>query len=76
MKITIQAAAVFAAIFAVICFGTSIDLFNSLREITDTAAADDTRGFAWFWAFLGLVGAAIAAGSWWIVRDVKSGTPQ
>ena len=68
MKITAQMSLVIAVVFAVICFSVAVTGFTSLREITDVQQAADARGFAWFWAFLGGVGAAFALLSWWLIR--------
>jgi hypothetical protein len=68
VKITARISAIFAALFAVACFCVAITGFTSLGEITDAQQLDDARGFAWFWAFLGVVGVAIGAASAWIVR--------
>jgi len=74
MRISAQMTIVFAAIFAAICFGVAIRGFMSLSEIADAAQLDDARGFAWFWAFLGAIGVAFGAVSFWIVRAEKDET--
>lgn len=74
MKITIQVTAVASLIFALVCFGVAIHGFNALREITDPAIAADTRGFAWFWAFLGAIGVVFAGVAWWLIRSAKEQT--
>ena len=76
MKITIQATAVIAAIFAIICFGVALYLFQSAPEIADATAAADTRGFAWFWAFLGAIAAVCGAAAWWILRSASREAPR
>jgi hypothetical protein len=68
LKISIQATMIFAAIFAVICFGFAISGFASLGDITDPAQAADARGFAWFWTFLASVAIGFSLLSWWITR--------
>jgi hypothetical protein len=69
LKLSIQATAVIAAIFAAICLSVAVTGFSSLGGITDPTAAADAKGFAWFWAFL--AGVATAAGllAWRIARN-------
>ena len=62
---------VIAAIFALVCFGVAIKGFTSIGEITDPVLKADAKGFAWFWAFLGMVGVAFGALSLWIIRTQK-----
>jgi hypothetical protein len=71
MKISAQMSVVMAALFAVICFGVAITGFNSLGGITDPEQLSDARGFAWFWAFLGLMAVLFGAVGVWIVKTHK-----
>jgi len=71
MKLSAQMTMVIGAIFALACFGVAFQGFMSLREVTDPQVASDTQGFAWFWAFLGAVGATFSGVSWWIARTEK-----
>jgi hypothetical protein len=71
MKFSAQITMVMAAIFSSVCFGFAVRGFTSLREIVDPVVASDAQGYAWFWAFLGLVGAVFAVVSWWIARTEK-----
>ena len=71
MKITAKLGIVLAAVFATICFGVAITGFSSLGEITDPVQAADARGFAWFWAFLGMIAVVFGALGVWIVRTEK-----
>jgi hypothetical protein len=64
-------ALVVGVIFALVCFGVAIKGFISIPEIADAKVAADAHGFAWFWAFLGAIGAAFAGVSWWMVRTHK-----
>jgi len=59
---------VIAAIFAIVCYGVAIKGFTSIGEMTDAVQISDAKGFAFFWAFLGTVAAALGAASLWIVR--------
>jgi hypothetical protein len=73
MKLSAQMTLVAALIFAVICFGAAITAFAALADITDSTQLADSRGYAWFWTFLGVVAAAFAAVSWWMIRTDKEG---
>jgi len=63
---------VIAAIFAVVCFGVAITGFSSIGEMADPVQRADAKGFAWFWAFLGVVGVVFGALSIWIIRTQKT----
>ncbi|HUL94797.1 MAG TPA: hypothetical protein VLT89_02240 [Usitatibacter sp.] len=58
-----------AAVMSVLCFAWAASGFIALREITDAKVASDTQGYSWFWAFLGLVAASMAAVSRWLSRE-------
>ena len=73
MKLSAQMALVVAVIFAFTCFAVAIKGFMAIPEITDAKVAADAHGFAWFWAFLGAIGAVFAGVSWWMVRTHKDG---
>ncbi|TAN40970.1 MAG: hypothetical protein EPN25_05755 [Nitrospirae bacterium] len=72
MKLTAQMTAVFAAIFATICFGFAITGFIALKSITDPVQAADSKGYALFWAFLGTVVLLFGVWATWIVRTEKN----
>ena len=74
MKISLQMTMGIAAIFALACFYVAGTGFASAGDIADAQQAADARGFAWFWAFLGIVASAAALGSWWLIR--AAGTPE
>ena len=69
MKLSLQATMVIGFIFSMACIAVAINGFTSIPAGTDPATASDVRGFAFFWAFLGLVGFAFAAASWWMLRN-------
>lgn len=73
MKISAQLTIVMATIFAVICFGVAITGFSALGGITDPVQAADAKGFAWFWAFLGIIAVVFGVLGLWIVRTHKEG---
>lgn len=62
---------VIAAILATICFSVAITGFTSLGDIADPVQRADGLGFAWFWAFLGLIAVAFGVLGVWMVRTHK-----
>ena len=73
MKISAQLTVIIATIFAIICFSVAYTGFSALDSITDPAILADSKGFAWFWAFLGFVSVVFGALSVWIIRTQKPG---
>jgi hypothetical protein len=73
MKLSLQATMVMGFIFSMACIAVAINGFTSIPAGADPAAVADARGFAFFWAFLGLVGFAFAAASWGILRAAAGG---
>jgi hypothetical protein len=71
MKIGAQMTLVACIIFAVVSFGVAIKAFTSIGDAMDAKQAADAYGFAWFWTFLGAVGAVFGAISWWMIRTHK-----
>jgi len=68
MQITVKIAIVGALAFAVACLGASIYGFVQTQGLTDPQLVSDGRGYAFFWLFLAVVCAAIAAATGWISR--------
>jgi hypothetical protein len=73
LKITAKFSVVMAAIFAAICFSVAITGFTSLGDIVDPVQQADAKGFAWFWAFLGMVAVMFGGVGIWIVRTHRDG---
>ena len=71
MKLSAQATMVIGAIFAIVCFSVAVKGFMSLGELTDPKTISDAQGFAFFWAFLGVVALTFAVVSWWIAKNEK-----
>ena len=71
MKISAQLGMIISALFAVVCFSVAGKGFLSLDEIADATQRADSIGFAWFWAFLGLVAAAFAGLNFWIAKTTR-----
>jgi hypothetical protein len=78
MQISARIAAIIAVIFALACLCFAAQGLMALDEIKDATVAADSRGYAYFWGFLGLVGLAIAAATWWISRTPidRDGNPK
>jgi hypothetical protein len=68
MKISAKLSVVFAAIFATLCFSVAITGFTSLGGIVDPVQKSDALGFAWFWAFLGIIAVVFGLIGVWIVK--------
>jgi ABC-type Na+ efflux pump permease subunit len=75
MRLSLQATIIAGVVFALVCFGVAIHIFTSVTDIADPAQASDARGFAGFWAFLGLVASFFAGLSWWLIRGGASEPP-
>ncbi|HUQ27166.1 MAG TPA: hypothetical protein VM051_01150 [Usitatibacter sp.] len=71
MKLSAQMTLGLAVVFAIACFGGAISGFAALDEITDPTVLADSRGYAWFWTFLGAVAVVFALVSWWMIRTHK-----
>ena len=71
MKITAQLGIIISVLFALVCFSVAGRGFLSLDDIADAKQRADSLGFAWFWAFLGLVSTAFAAVNFWIAKTTR-----
>jgi hypothetical protein len=72
MKLSLQMTMAFGALFGLACLAVAVTGFVSLDEIADPQLRADARGYAWFWALLGMVGFAAAATGWWLARGSAS----
>jgi hypothetical protein len=68
VKISFQMAMWMCAIFAIVALGAAVTAFSGIATITDAAERDAATGYAWFWAFLGVIAAAFGVLSWMITR--------
>lgn len=68
MKVTAQFSLWASIVFALACIAYGGFGFSSIDASMSDAAREDSRGYAWFWLFLGGVGLAIAAGSWLMLK--------
>jgi hypothetical protein len=63
LQLSAKVGALFALVFAAVCLWFALDGFSSPAE-TDPEPISGGRAFAWFWAFLAVVGFIIAWLSW------------
>jgi len=68
MKITAHVSFWGALVFAVLCIAYAGFGFSSIDASMSDALREDARGYAWFWMFLGGIGAVIAVISWLMLR--------
>ena len=71
VRLSAQMTMVVSVIFAIACFGVAITGFTSVSEMTDATQIADSRGFAWFWTFLGVIAVVFGLVSWWMIRTHK-----
>jgi hypothetical protein len=71
VKITAKFSVLMSVVFAAICFSVAIAGFSSLGDIVDPVQQADAKGFAWFWAFLGMVSVAFGGLGIWLIRTHK-----
>jgi dipeptide/tripeptide permease len=60
MKLSAQISFWFALAFAAFCLAYALFGFTSVEAGADPDVVANSRGYAWFWTFLGVVGLAIA----------------
>jgi hypothetical protein len=68
MKVTAQLGMWLSIAFALFCLYISFDGFSRLGALTDEVQRADSRGYAYFWLFLGMIAVACALVSRWIVK--------
>jgi len=68
MTISAQPSVIFAAIFAVVCFGVAVTGFLSLDAIDDPVRRADSVGSACFWTFLAAIATTFGGNGGWMVR--------
>jgi hypothetical protein len=74
MKISAAIAMWLCAAFALVCFGFAYSGFSALEAMADEAERELSRGYAWFWVFLSVVGIAFGILSW-LIKEGKLGDP-
>ena len=68
MRVSAQISMWGSIVFALVCLYVGFSGLSQIDAIADAAARRDGRGFALFWLFLGAIGVACAAASWWLAR--------
>lgn len=64
MRISAQVAFWASVVFAIGCLAYAGFGFSSIDASMSEAAREDSRGYVWFWLFLGIIGIATALVSW------------
>ena len=68
MKISAHFAFWASLVFAVLCIAYAGFGFSSIDAAMSEEVRDASRGYAWFWMFLGGIGVAFAIISWLMLR--------
>ena len=68
MKVTAHFALWGSLVFAVLCIAYAGFGFSTIDTSMSDELRADARGYAWFWMFLGGIGAVIAVISWLMLR--------
>ena len=71
MKFSAQLTLVLALIFAALCLGYAVYGWWSLSDMAPGQDYEDAKGFVWFWAFLGGIGALMAIVSWRMTKTTE-----
>jgi hypothetical protein len=64
LQLSARVGALLSLVFAAVCLWFALDGFTSPAEVADPEPISGGRAFAWFWAFLAVVGFAIGWLSW------------
>ena len=73
MKLSAQLVLWLSLIFAGVCIAYAGFGFSSIDASADPQIVADSRGYAWFWLFLGGIGLLMAALSWLMVKGRLGG---
>ena len=73
MKLSAQLVLWLSLIFAGVCIAYAGFGFSSIDASGDPQIVADSRGYAWFWLFLGGIGLLMAALSWLMVKGRLGG---
>jgi len=69
MKLSIQMMFWLSLVFAALCLSYAYFGFSSIDPTMSDDIRDASRGYAWFWTFLGVIGLALAALGHWFLRE-------
>jgi hypothetical protein len=71
MQLSAQLAMWGCTVFSLTCFGFAIDTFLDLAGVTDPTERAASMSYVWFWTFLGVMVAAIAAVYWRMLKKAS-----
>ncbi len=69
MKLSAQLMFWLSLAFAALCLAYAFFGFSSIDATMSDDVQDASRGYAWFWTFLGAIGIAFAALARWMQRQ-------
>jgi hypothetical protein len=74
MKLSLQLLFWLSLVFAGACIAYAGFGFSSIDAGADAQIVADSRGYAWFWLFLGSIGIVLAVVSWLMTKGKLGGT--
>ena len=69
MKISVQMTFWVALLFAALCLAYAWFGFTAIDATMSDEIREASRGYAWFWTFLGAIGLAMAGLARWLLRE-------
>jgi|APFre7841882630_1041343.scaffolds.fasta_scaffold623136_1 hypothetical protein len=69
MKLSLQLLFWLSLVFAGACIAYAGFGFSSIDASADPQLVENGRGYAWFWFFLGGIGAVMAVVSWLLMKE-------
>jgi hypothetical protein len=69
MKLSLQLLFWLSLVFAGACIAYAGFGFSSIDASADPQLVENGRGYAWFWFFLGGIGAVMAVVSWLLMNE-------
>lgn len=74
MRLSLQLMFWFSLVFASLCIAYAGFGFSSIEANADPQLVEDSRGYAWFWLFLGSIGVVLAFVSWRLTKEKQGST--
>ena len=71
MKLSMQMMFWLSLVFAALCLVYAYLGFSSIDTTMSDDVRDASRGYAWFWTFMGVIGLVVAGLGRWLMRDVQ-----
>jgi hypothetical protein len=69
MKLSMQMMFWLSLVFAALCLSYAYFGFSSIDATMTEDVQDASRGYAWFWTFLGVIGLVLAGLGRWLQRE-------